>query len=198
MGDRPCGRGSSSRTTRRALPARCRAPDPWRGSFRPRFLLKYRQRGYQDDAHDERERPERPERPRRDPDLPGGRLSEPQRVIRSLRCHHCGHFLPFELDARGDVIPIPRDAACTHCSTAVHACRNCVNFDPLAHRECRKPVKITYRKNVANDCDLFEPKLTAEMTRDSSRPEGGAVASATAPAPRTQSDARKAFEDLFK
>lgn len=162
--------------------------------------MKYKQRGYQDDAQDERERPERTERPRRDPDLPGGRLSEPQRVIRSLRCHHCGNFLPLELDTRGDIIPITRDAACPQCAAAVHACRNCQHFDPLALRECRKPVKLLYRKNVANDCELFEPKVTAEMTRDASKAEGSFVptGSATAPAPRTVTDARKAFEDLFK
>jgi hypothetical protein len=81
----------------------------------------------------------------------------------------------------------------------VHACRNCQHFDPLALRECRKPVKLLYRKNAANDCELFEPKVMAEMTRDASRSEGSFVAtSAHSPAPKTVSDARKAFDDLFK
>ncbi len=163
--------------------------------------MKYKQRGYQDDSwQDDRERPERTERPRRDPDLPGSRLSEPQRVIRSLRCHHCGQSVPLELDARGDILPILRDAACTQCAAAIHACRNCQHFDPLKHRECRKPVKQTYRKNVANDCELFEPKVTAEMTRDASRSEGSFAPTAAvgAPAPRTANAARKAFDDLFK
>ena len=54
----------------------------------------------------------------------------------------------------------------------------------------------------ANDCDLFEPKVTVEMTRDQSRSEGSfaptAASIAGGQAPKTQTDARKAFDDLFK
>ena len=163
--------------------------------------MKYRHRGYKDDEQDDRERPERVERPpKRDPDLPGGRLSEPQRMIKSLRCHHCGQSFPLELDARGDILPIRRDAACANCQAAVHACRNCSHFDPDAHNECRKPVKVSYRKNVANDCELYDPKVSVEMTRDPARSQGSfsPTASVSGPAPKTRNDARKAFEDLFK
>jgi hypothetical protein len=165
--------------------------------------LKYRQHGYKDDeAQDQRERSERtdrPDRPRRDPDLPGGRLADPQRVLKNLRCHHCGHSVPLDLDARGEIIPGPRDRICGQCSAAVHACRNCKNFDPQAPMECSKPVKVRHRKHEANDCELFEPKVTIEMTRDSSRSEGSfAPTAASGAAPKSQSDARKAFEDLFK
>ena len=163
--------------------------------------MKYRHRGYRDDENnDERgERAERTERPpRRDPDLPGGRLSEPQRAIKSLRCHRCGQSVPLELDARGDILPIPRDAACGQCQSAVHACRNCSHFDPDAHNECRKPVKMSYRKTEANDCESYEPKVSVEMTRDPGRSQGSFAPTVTAPAPKTRSDARKAFEDLFK
>jgi hypothetical protein len=165
--------------------------------------LKYRQHGYQDDDQGDRERPERqdrPERPRRDPDLPGGRLSEPQRIIKNLRCHHCGQSVPLELDARGEILAVTRDMGCGNCQAAVHACRNCKSFDPQSPMECRKPVKVRYRKHEANDCELFEPKVTVEMTRDASRSEGSfahAPASAGS-SPRTQTDARKAFESLFK
>lgn len=165
--------------------------------------MKYSHRGYKDDERED-ERGDRsgssePRPPRRDPDMPGGRLSEPQRKIRNLRCHHCGHALPLEQDVRGDIVTLLRDAKCDKCAAAVHACRNCIHFDPLSHMECRKPVKVRYRKNDANDCDLFEPKVVVEMTRDSSRSEGSFAPTATSAAsPRTQTDARKAFDDLFK
>lgn len=165
--------------------------------------MKYKHQGYKDDDQPEdRDRPERQERPRRDPDLPGGRLSEPQRMIKNLRCHHCGQSVHLDLDARGDIIAIPRDMACGQCQASVHACRNCKHFDPQAAFECRKPVRVRYRKHEANDCELFEPKVTVEMTRDQSRSEGSfaptAASIAGGQAPKTQTDARKAFDDLFK
>ena len=165
--------------------------------------MKYKQRGYQEDDRDgERGRSERPEwqdRPRRDPDLPGGRLADRQRVIRNLRCHHCGDSVPLEQDARGDIIPVTRDARCASCDAAIHACRNCIHFDPDCHLECRKPIKVGFKKVAANDCELFEPKVVVEMTRDASRSEGSFAPTASSNAsPRTKTDARKAFDDLFK
>lgn len=158
--------------------------------------MKYRHRGYRDDERqDERERPSRP--PRRDPDLPGGRLADRQRVIRSLKCHHCGSSLPVEQDARGEPLPIRLDAECSHCGSPVHACRNCVHFDPDAAFECRRKVRQQYRKVAANDCESFEPKLAVEMTRDDSRTDGSAQPTAALRAPRTSTEGRKAFEDLF-
>ena len=165
--------------------------------------MKYRQGGYKDDEVQEerdRDRQDRPpDRPRRDPDLPGGRLAEPQRILRQLRCHHCGTSVPLEQDARGDILPITHGAACRNCQSAVHACRNCTHFDPDAHMECRKPVKVRYRKTDANDCELYEPKVVVEMTRDSSRPQGSfSPTAAVASSPKSTSSARKAFDDLFK
>ena len=165
--------------------------------------MKYKQRGYQDDDGDGRRgRPERSEwqdRPRRDPDLPGGRLADPQRVIRNLRCHHCGDSVPLEQDSRGDIITVKRDASCGRCGTAVHSCRNCLHFDPDRHLECRKPIKVGFKKIEANDCEYFEPKVVVEMTRDASRSEGSFAPTASSEAsPRNKNDARKAFDDLFK
>jgi hypothetical protein len=161
--------------------------------------VKYRQRGYQDDDRDEERKPKQERPPWRDPDLPGGRLAQPQRAIRVLRCHRCGQSLPLEQDARGDILPIARDVTCGNCSTAVHACRNCVHFDPEKHLECRKPIKVRLRKDAANDCEWFEPKVAVEMTRDESRPEGSFAQTPTSssPAPRSAHDAREAFEKLF-
>jgi hypothetical protein len=160
--------------------------------------VKYKQRGYQeDDQRDERQREHREHRPKRDPDMPGGRLSDPQRVVRALKCHRCGRKLPLELDARGVPVPIPPHAECSGCGAAIHACRNCVHFDPDAHLECKRPIKTRYRKDVANDCEWFDPKVVVEMTRDESR-SGSPPGDPGTAAPKTVSDARKAFEDLFK
>jgi hypothetical protein len=159
--------------------------------------LKYRQRGYQEEERGE-DRERFKQRERRDPDLPGGRLAEKQRVLRNLRCHHCGSAIPLEQNARGDVLPIPVSAACGSCDAAVHACRNCVHFDPNAAFECRRKVRNSYRKGGANDCVEFEPKLAVEMTRDESKPEGSFGGVTADRAPKTQADARKAFDDLFK
>jgi hypothetical protein len=165
--------------------------------------LKYRQNGYKDDDRDEEQRGQREdraggqERRYRDPELPGGRLADKHRVIRNLRCHHCGKTLPLELDARGDVMSVPWDAACTQCEKAVHACRNCKHFDPDAAFECRRSVKDGYRKGEANACVEFDPKLVAEMTRDESRSAGSFAAARPANSPRPSKEGRQAFEDLF-
>lgn len=160
--------------------------------------MKYRQRGYQDDEkREDRERFQKP-RERRDPDMPGGRLADRQRVLKNLRCHHCGNAIPLEMNARGDVLPIPPGAVCGSCESPIHSCRNCLHFATDRAFECRRNVKNNYKKAAANDCVEFEPKLAVEMTRDESRPEGSFGGVTEDRAPRTQSDARKAFDDLFK
>ena len=160
--------------------------------------MKYRQSGYQDnDSRDDRERFRKP-RERRDPDMPGGRLAEKSRVIRNLKCHHCGNTIPLEQNARGDVLPILPAALCGSCESSIHACRNCLHFAPDRAFECRRNVKAGYKKAAGNDCVEFEPKLAVEMTRDESRPEGSFGGISSGRAPKTASDARQAFDDLFK
>lgn len=160
--------------------------------------MKYRQSGYQDDEkREDRERFRKP-RERRDPDLPGGRLSEKARVLRNLKCHHCGNTIPLEQNARGDVLPIPPGALCNGCEAPIRACRNCLHFAPDRAFECRRSVKDGYKKAAANDCVEFEPKLAVEMTRDESKSEGSFGGITSERGPKTQSDARQAFDDLFK
>ncbi|MEM7246604.1 MAG: hypothetical protein AAF533_14730 [Acidobacteriota bacterium] len=165
--------------------------------------MKYRHRGYQDDddrGEKGRER-DRPPREHRDPDLPGGRLSEKQRVLRQLRCHHCGELLPLSLDSRGDPLPIRPSETCSKCDAAVHSCRNCTHFDPDAAFECRrKVVKQSWSKAAGNDCEEFEPKVTAEMTRDENKQEARIIPGlgSTPASDGTSKGGRQAFDDLFK
>ena len=96
------------------------------------------------------------------------------------------------------MLPIAASALCGKCESAIHACRNCLHFAPDRAFECRRNVRESYRKAAANDCIEFEPKLAVEMTRDESRSEGSFGGVTEARAPKTESDARRAFDDLFK
>jgi hypothetical protein len=75
------------------------------------------------------------------------------------------------------------EATCTKCRTDLHACVQCVSFDPASRFECQQPIpaRIT-PKTARNTCTLFSPRTTVERETTT---------------PRTD-DARKAFDDLFK
>jgi hypothetical protein len=51
-------------------------------------------------------------------------------------------------------------------------------------------------KDQANECELFKPRVT--VARDAAPAGNGASPSHSAPAPRNPSDARAAFDNLFK
>jgi hypothetical protein len=137
---------------------------------------KYRQRGYQDDERDRKPagpktpagapaaRPERPEGPRT-PNLMSAR--------EVVRCSRCGAEIPGPYGA----------VTCGKCGTDVHACVQCVYFDPGAHFQCMQtiPERIA-KKDERNTCTLWEPRKTIER--------------ATHSVPT--SSARQAFDDLFK
>ena len=63
------------------------------------------------------------------------------------------------------------------------ACIHCESFDSGARFECRQqiPVRVTL-KDVRNTCELFHPTVRVERETGSTAP----------------TDARKAFDDLFK
>jgi len=92
-------------------------------------------------------------------------------------CHHCGTDIKV-----GRIVY--RTDECPKCSSDVHCCLNCGNYDPGAHNRCREPnAEWVSDREKSNFCDLFIPnKLT--------------VASKSGPAPKD--DARKAFDSLFK
>jgi hypothetical protein len=85
--------------------------------------------------------------------------------------------------------------ACPKCHVALHCCKQCAYFEPSTRFQCRKPIPVRIAvKDAANECELFTPRVT--VARDSA-PAGPAVAS-NIPAPRSASDARAAFDQLFK
>jgi hypothetical protein len=71
-----------------------------------------------------------------------------------------------------------------------------VHFDTAARFECTQPIpERIAKKDARNDCTFFEFRVTVE--KDTS-PASYATPTAPAASPSNSSDARKAFEDLFK
>ncbi len=139
---------------------------------------KYRQRGYMEDDRD-RERGSRGPAPPREREPRGRPPAEPRKLNMPgyqevVRCARCGHLV-------GAAIGF--DSRCSRCGTDLHTCAQCVHFDAGARFECRQPIAARVApKDVKNACTLFDPRVTVERVT-------------TTPA---VSDARKAFEDLFK
>jgi hypothetical protein len=89
-----------------------------------------------------------------------------------LRCARCGNQ-----------VSDPADVRCKRCGADLHSCAQCVHFDTSARFECTEPVTERISpKDAMNQCSLFAFRVTVER-------ETGSVA---------PSDARKAFDDLFK
>ncbi len=144
---------------------------------------KYRQRGYQDEPRD---RPERPAETKRvpEPGAPAGtrRMQrDGMKQVQSLnlrevvRCAQCGSSVTEEIGLL---------SRCGRCGTDLHACAQCVSFDPASRFECADS-GVTARvspKNERNSCSFYAPRTTVE--RETTAPR--------------QDSARKAFDDLFK
>ena len=67
-----------------------------------------------------------------------------------VRCSQCGN--PVSSD-------VGLDTRCPRCGTDLHACSQCVSFDPGSRFECMDPA-LTARvspKNARNACTLFSP-----------------------------------------
>ncbi|HSL22136.1 MAG TPA: hypothetical protein VK886_11410 [Vicinamibacterales bacterium] len=149
---------------------------------------KYRQRGYQDDPRDRQ--PRAPAgapgpRPPQHSGEPRGRVREPRApnmpgFREVVRCARCGN----ELTVAQVCSPTGQ---CAKCGSDLHACAQCLHFDPGSRFECMQeiPARVS-PKDARNTCELFEPRTTTEReTRSASSP--------SAP-----SSAKKAFDDLFK
>jgi hypothetical protein len=88
---------------------------------------------------------------------------------------------------------------CPKCGAALHCCKQCVNFDSSTRFQCLKPIPVRIAVNdQANECSLFSPRVT--VARDSA--PSGVVSqhpnNGHTPAPRNATDARAAFDSLFK
>jgi len=137
---------------------------------------KYRQRGYMEDDRDRKPagpkgpgpagapRPERSEGPRT-PNL--------MAAHEVVRCSRCG----------GEIAAPYATVQCGRCGVDVHACIQCVYFDPGARFQCMQPIQERVApKDARNACTLWEPRKTIERQTHS-------VAA---------NSVRQAFDDLFK
>lgn len=136
---------------------------------------KYRQPGYQDQDRGDQQGRRHQKKPMREgprsPRMPG--LQE------VTRCAMCGAPLPRSLDE------ISFSSQCPKCEADLHTCKNCTYFDPGSRFECTQSIpKRIAGKDVKNSCESFHARTVVEKitTSGSQKP----------------SDARNAFEDLFK
>ena len=156
---------------------------------------KYRQRGYQDSdrpsGSNRQERP-RPSGPRPSIDITGPKLPRLVQTVTASRCFNCGVTLGPNTDFNG---------VCPKCGAALHCCKQCVNFDSSARLQCTKPIPVRIPlKDQANACELFSPCVTVARDALPSGPGSRVVDNGNGmlQAPRNPSDARAAFDSLFK
>jgi hypothetical protein len=155
---------------------------------------KYGQRGYMSDDGDrdkDREKPK--EKPKGGPR--GSRAKEEPRRMHMpdfqevLRCSLCGAIVP-------PPVEIVLESQCPKCKADLRSCKNCRHFDTAAQFECTQTIaeRIT-KKDLRNSCQFFMARTSIEReTRDS----GGRTGGTGTPSPTTSSDARSAFDNLFK
>lgn len=154
---------------------------------------KYRQRGYMESNRDtngfRREDRAKPPGPRPPIDVTGPRLPRLLQNVAAARCFNCSTALPVDIDWKGN---------CPKCGVALHCCKQCAHFEPSTRFQCQKPIQVRIPvKDQANECELFNPRVTVARDVAPSNHTGNGT-SASAPAPRSPSDARTAFDNLFK
>ncbi len=156
---------------------------------------KYRQRGYMDEGRDnrpERNGDDRPRQPGPRPpiDVTGPRLPRLVQSVTASRCFNCATLLPNGTDFNGN---------CPKCGAALHCCKQCAHFEPSTRFQCLKPIPVRIPiKDKANECTLFEPRVTVARDASPSAPAPSPPAANNSPAPRNPNDARSAFDALFK
>jgi hypothetical protein len=144
---------------------------------------KYRQHGYQDRDRAEKPRKESGEKPASAPAKPakndysmGPKPVQMPGTRAVSRCVQCGTVLQ----------AIPPTGLCPKCGFELHSCKQCMYFDPGSRFECMQPIpKRIERKDARNDCTFYEIRITSEKETST-------------PASLRPSDARQAFENLFK
>ncbi len=151
---------------------------------------KYRQRGYQDSNRESNgfrkdDRP-KPNGPRPPIDVTGPRLPRLLQNVAAARCFNCSTALSGDIDWKGK---------CPKCGSELHCCKQCAHFEPSTRFQCLKPIPVRIPiKDRTNDCELFGARVT--VARDVAPPGQGNGSSM--PAPRNPTDARTAFDNLFK
>jgi hypothetical protein len=106
-------------------------------------------------------------------------------AVTAARCYNCATQLTNGINFGGN---------CPKCNAALHCCKQCAHFEPSTRFQCLKPIPVRIAvKDQPNQCTLFSARVTVarDATPASSAPP-------VAPDPRTPSDARNAFDRLFK
>jgi hypothetical protein len=84
---------------------------------------------------------------------------------------------------------------CPKCGAALHCCKQCAHFEPSTRFQCLKPIPVRIAvKDRANECELFSPRVT--VARDAAPVNNNNYS--VPQAPRSPTDARAAFDNLFK
>lgn len=156
---------------------------------------KYRQPGYMNSDREPKGRGEdRPKQsgPRPPLDVTGPRLPRLVQAVTASRCYNCSTTLPSGVDFNGN---------CPKCNAELHCCKQCSQFEPSTRFQCLKPIPVRIPvKDKANDCAMFSPRVT--VARDAPAGAPPSFRERTPPsfqeAPRNSSDARNAFDRLFK
>jgi hypothetical protein len=137
---------------------------------------KYRQHGYQDRGRDEERQKQSTERPVKKETF-GPRALQMPGTHAVSRCAQCGTLLTSITEPIGK---------CPKCGFELHSCRQCTYFDTSSRFECTQPIPERIpRKDERNQCTFYSMRVRVEKetsTPSSARP----------------TDARTAFENLFK
>jgi len=160
---------------------------------------KYAQRGYQDSERngpkvfrnngEHKSGDHKPSGPRPSSDITGPRLPRLVQAVTATRCFNCATQIVATTDL---------EAVCPKCGLKLHCCKQCAHFEPSTRFQCTKPIPARIPlKDKQNDCPLFMPRVTVARDAVTQVPKVP-VPDVNSVAPRTASDARSAFESLFK
>ena len=155
---------------------------------------KYGHRGYRDaEKQDKKDKHERkpPAGGPRGADQFGPRTPRMVGTVTRARCSNCGAVLTPGFDPNGK---------CPKCQAELHCCKQCRFFDSGAQFECTQPIQERISpKDAKNSCTFYEFRMTIEKdTAPTSYTQPNAPGSASPPGPPRHTDARQAFENLFK
>ena len=112
-------------------------------------------------------------------------------TITRARCSNCGAVLAQGFDP---------NATCPRCHFALHCCKQCMHFDTSAQFECTQPItERVAKKDAQNNCSFYAFRMTVEKdTAPTAVSNGPTVPAASLTSSYRPTDARKAFDDLFK
>ena len=156
---------------------------------------KYKQSGYMDNDRDKsssngRDDRQRQQGPRQSIDITGPRLPRMVQSVTASRCYNCSTTLPGGTDFKGN---------CPKCNVALHCSKQCGHFEPSTRFQCLKPIPERIpSKDKANECALFGARVTVARDSSPSGTPAPAVTVNNTVAPRSPSDARAMFDNLFK